>query len=86
MPTVNFDETLSGMTVHGIIKMLLLRHGYDGLCTDDCGCSIDNLAPCGNDCMLCRPAYKWLCVDCKEDCAYRCVLCFKEEKQNARLH
>ena len=84
MPTVNFDETLSGMTVHGIIKMLLLRHGYDGLCTDDCGCGVDAFILCDHSCVDCRPAYKWLCVDCKEDCSERENQCFREFKQEIR--
>ena len=26
----------------------LREHGYDGLYSDECGCTVDDLAPCGN--------------------------------------
>ena len=26
----------------------LREHGYDGLYSDECGCPVDDLAPCGN--------------------------------------
>jgi len=35
------------MTVEEIIKEYLTTNGYDGLCCEDCGCGIDDLAPCG---------------------------------------
>lgn len=28
-----------------IVREYLIQHGYDGLCDDDCGCEIDDLAP-----------------------------------------
>lgn len=40
----------------------LKAHGLDGLCRQDCGCGLDNLAPCesgpGPDCV---PAYRIPC-------------------------
>jgi len=47
--------------------------GYDGLCSEDCGCSRDDLAPCG--CLNlreCRAAYRWRCKACpeRETCPY----------------
>ena len=51
------------MTTKEIIIKYLKDHGYDGLCTEDCGCGIDNLFPCtlGNDFRdECVPAYKHL--------------------------
>jgi hypothetical protein len=39
-------------TVKDIVREYLLANGADGLCTDDCGCSVDDLAPCG-DCSDC---------------------------------
>ena len=44
---------------------ILKSFGYDGLYydgplgADDCGCGIEELAPCGNSLMGCEPAYKW---------------------------
>lgn len=35
----------------------LVEHGYDGLACrgEDCGCGLDDLAPCGAVSELCRP-------------------------------
>lgn len=33
-------------SVKEIVISYLTEHGYDGLCTYDCGCSKDNLGPC----------------------------------------
>ena len=47
------------MTVKEIVIDWLKEHGYHGLCPEDCGCGIDDLMPCGNECMeYCEPAYK----------------------------
>lgn len=42
-----------------IIKIYLIRHGFDGLCNGDaeCGCGIKDLNPCDSDISLCEPAY-----------------------------
>jgi len=41
-----------------IIIAKLKELGADGLCCEDCGCSIDDLCPCGEDCLDCVPAKK----------------------------
>ena len=48
------------MTVHEIVLEYLEEHGFDGLCTNGCGCSIDDLAPCCcPECIIgCVPARK----------------------------
>ncbi len=48
------------LTVLEIIKDYLKKNGYDGLCGEECGCGIDDLAPCGQADNLfdCIPAYK----------------------------
>jgi hypothetical protein len=39
------------------VKRRLEYGGYDGLCNDRCGCSIDDLAPCDDMQNDCRPGY-----------------------------
>lgn len=51
------------MTVAQIVKDYLENHGYDGLFCEmpfegNCGCSKDDLFPCGRIFELCQPAYK----------------------------
>jgi len=46
------------MNVKEIIIEYLKDNGYDGLYCDDCGCIIDDLIPCDNDCSHCVPGYK----------------------------
>ena len=31
-----------------IIKLWLQENGFDGLCSEDCGCGIDDFAPCSD--------------------------------------
>jgi len=45
--------------VKELMKNYLAENGYDGLYHDcDCGCSIDDLAPCGHLCLDCTPGYR----------------------------
>jgi len=57
------------MTVFEIVKQYLEEHGYDGLCSDFCGCELDDLAPCGNMADDCYAAYKGPCI-CGEGCDF----------------
>lgn len=59
------------MTAKEIIIKYLKDNGFDGLCGEDCGCGIDDLAPCDMP-MDCEPAYKHICGENKpEDCKMR---------------
>jgi len=50
------------MTIMDILKDWLTTHGFDGLADDDeCGCSLEDLAPCGDQWRWCEPAYKVPC-------------------------
>jgi hypothetical protein len=44
------------MTVKEIIKEKLTELGADGLCNEECGCSIHALVPCFDDFSGCVPA------------------------------
>ncbi len=46
------------MTCKDIIIAKLKELGADGLCCEDCGCGLDDLCPCGEDCLDCVPAKK----------------------------
>ena len=50
------------MTVKEIVKDCLEKNGYDGLCSENCGCGLDDLMPCsGSETKNCQPAYKLIC-------------------------
>lgn len=46
------------MDVKEIIKEYLEKNDFTGLIGDSCGCEIEDLIPCGEDCSLCKPGYK----------------------------
>ena len=52
------------------VKQIIIEHlksiGADGLCTDDCGCGIDDLAPCECWCPDCVPARKTIADEAGE--------------------
>ena len=59
------------MTVKQIVAEWLVKNGFDGLCSENCGCPLDDLMCCGLACDSCKPGYKQLCKGCpefKEDC------------------
>ena len=72
------------MIVLEIVKKHLKKHGYDGLCGDMCGCSIDDICLCDENFSECRPAYKIINPDCR-NCDSLCAdepadICYKPEK------
>jgi hypothetical protein len=56
------------VTVHDLVKEWLASHGYDGLydADDECGCTIDDLAPCDGINKDCTPGYK--VRECADGC------------------
>lgn len=46
------------MEVIKIVELHLKAHGFDGLYSDECGCFIDDLAPCCEIQGSCRAGYK----------------------------
>jgi hypothetical protein len=50
------------MTVGEIVKKYLQDNGFDGLCSYECGCELDDLFACGGDNVFdCSPGYKVPC-------------------------
>jgi hypothetical protein len=46
------------MNLHGIAKMYLEDRLFDGLYnTNECGCVVDDLMPCGEPSPHCHPGY-----------------------------
>lgn len=63
------------MTVKEIVIKYLKEKGFDGLYTEDCGCSIDDLMPCdGFGCIgECEAGVKKDCVKCGgKECTEGC--------------
>lgn len=47
------------ITIKDIVTDYLKTNGYDGLYNEDeCGCLLDDLAPCWDCTFDCRPGYK----------------------------
>jgi hypothetical protein len=53
------------MDVKGIVKEYLENNGFDGLCTEDCGCRNDDLMPCGEGFIQCVPGHLISAEDAK---------------------
>jgi hypothetical protein len=61
------------MTAAEILSDWLRAHGCDGLCTEDCGCGVDDMMPCGSYPGHCVPAKKISCDrDTCDDCGVTC--------------
>lgn len=54
------------MTVRDIVRAYLKDNGYAGLAGDECGCSLDDLAPCECDPLDCEPADLHKCAAVQE--------------------
>lgn len=62
------------MTVKEIITDWLKKNGYDGLCTEECGCQLGDLGPCclSENILSCVPGYKHSCeYPCPAPCDLR---------------
>ena len=52
----SMSEESRCITVLEIVREYLEKHGYDGLCNEECGCTLEDLEPCGemmSDCCAC---------------------------------
>ena len=70
-------------TVKNIVIEYLKHHGFDGLLSPrgDCGCVLDNLAPCGGIKKGCQAAYKVPSLE-SEEAFFLCVA--GEEKDDEK--
>ncbi len=59
------------MRVYKIGRKYIMENGFDGLFNSDaeCGCLLDDLAPCGEMGQECQPGYKTKCR-CGEGCDF----------------
>jgi hypothetical protein len=62
------------ITAREIIAEYLKAHGYDGLCTHDCGCGLDDFICCSDDFSDCVPAYKSTCSGRCDRCSLWCFV------------
>lgn len=66
---------MSNPTIIEIVEQYLRANGYDALVRPEyeCGCSLDDLAPCGQIHEHCQAAYRWTCDKCElnGDCEFQ---------------
>ena len=67
------------MTVNQIIIDYLKTNSFEGLCNDDCGCGLEDLAPCDEMKPECTPAYKCKCA-AEGKCEHGHLGCYLEHK------
>lgn len=80
------QNTKKNPSIHDIVQQYLKRNGYEGLCGDECGCSIDDLFPCSGlnmpgDVINCQAGYKHLCDGKCEYSEYGCHEHFTLERE-----
>jgi len=56
------------VNVKGIVEHWLRGNKYDGLCSEECGCYVDDLAPCGQFGWDCEPGHVRSGCSCGENC------------------
>lgn len=64
---------MDSLSVNRMVEDFLRLNGFGGLCTDGCGCAVDDLAPCMYPSFDCIAAYKTICKGGEEFCAETCV-------------
>jgi len=52
----------------------LIDDGYSGLCSEECGCEVGDLAPCGCELTGCGPGYKHDCAECPRAAEDNCPM------------
>jgi hypothetical protein len=57
--------------VSEIVKEYLIKNGFHGLGMDECGCVLEDLMTCSDNCSECTPRYKIENPDC-ENCTRGC--------------
>jgi hypothetical protein len=69
----------SNVDVRTVLKNYLLAVSFDGLSNPhlECGCTVDDLAPCASDCLDCIPGHRQYYKDrecpCGEHCQWHIV-------------
>lgn len=57
------------MKLKEIVQKYLVDRGFDGLCSDECGCLLEDFMPCGEPGEDCKPGYRHPC-NCEYECEY----------------
>jgi len=76
------------VTVEDIVRAYLSKNGYDGLCSydRDCGCSVSNLAPCGEIGLSCMAAKSVSCSPSEVDEFAVCSGCGMDIDYEDQVH
>jgi len=68
-----------GKIVRDLVKEYMVANGYTALCSDYCGCVLDELMPCNGDQNInfCEVGYANNCETCtkREGCGNRIQIC-----------
>lgn len=60
-------------TMAEVVEGYLENHEHEGLCSEECGCELDDLFPCCELGIDCIPARKVLCGDCENRETDSCI-------------
>lgn len=69
---IEADKNRTTKTVMDAILDFAKVNGYDGVCMDECGCTLQDFAPCGCSGTECEFGYVCNCEGCDKDLQDTC--------------